>query len=169
MTRIFCAIILVFLAGCSFAPVRISVPDVELPAGSSNGRVCYALSTESAPANFRRATYRADATYESSSLIGEPEAVTLRVYGREAAPAGREGDQAFCADASDADIVLSDVTRLEPGETKPIEVGGGEYSGALADLIARPNYYLGASLAGSSFLEANQRIILENGSISVSF
>ena len=160
---------LLLATACSFAPVRTSVPDIELPAQSSDGRVCYVRVEESAPANFRRATYQADATYEAEALIGSPGPVTFRVYGRVVAPVGWEGGDTFCADVGAGDTVLSDAITLEPDQTKRIEIGGRDYGGELSDLIANPSYYLGASLGGGSVLNSGERITLTDGVVSVSF
>ncbi len=170
MKRLMSLTFLLFvLTACSFAPVRISIQDVVLPAQSSGGNVCYVRSNESAPANFRRATYTANATYEAESLIGSPGPVTFRVYGRVVAPVGREGSDTFCAPVGAGDTVLSDAIMLEPGETKRIEIGGRDYGGELSDLVANPSYYLGASLEGGSVLNSGEQITLTDGVISVSF
>ena len=163
------ALLLFTFTACSFAPIRISIQDVVLPAQSSGGDVCYVRSDEGAPANFRRATYQADATYEADALVGSPGPVTFRVYGRVVAPVGMEGSDAFCAPVGAGDTVLSDAITLEPDETQRVEIGGRDYGGELADLVANPSYYLGASLEGGSVLNSGERITLTDGVVSVSF
>ena len=169
MKRLFPFALLLLVTACSFAPIRINIQDVVLPAQSSGGDVCYVRSDESAPANFRRATYKADAVYEAEALIGSPGPVTFRVYGRVVAPVGKEGSDTFCTTADAGDTVLSDAITLEPNESKPIEIGGRDYGGELADLVSNPSYYLGAALEGGSVLNSGETITLTNGVVSVSF
>lgn len=147
------------LSSCSFAPIRVPVGDVELPGNSSAGLVCYApvAITESAPAGFRGADYRADATYIS---VGDA-AATVRVYGRSTEP------ESPCVFPNEADVPLSDPLTLTPGVTRELIIGGPSYSGALAEVIAAPSYYLGASLTGGVLLGAEERIILTDGEVSV--
>lgn len=164
--------LLLLFSACSFAPISLSVRDITLPAQSSNGNVCYTKVTESAPANFRNATYRADALYEADSLIGSPGPVTFRVYGRATPPEGTDAPDVFCTDAAETDaenIVLSDAITLQPNEIKPTEIGGDTYGGELANLIREPVYYLGVSLEGGSVLNSGETITLTNGEISVYF
>ena len=169
MKRLFPFALLLLVTACSFAPIRINIQDVVLPAQSSGGDVCYVRSDESAPANFRRATYKADAVYEADSLIGSPGPVTFRVYGRVVAPVGEEGSDTFCTTADAGDTVLSDAITLEPNELKPVEIGGRDYGGELADLVSNPSYYLGAALEGGSVLNSGETIMLTNGVVGVSF
>lgn len=147
------------LASCSFAPIRVPIGDVELPGNSSAGLVCYAPTpiTEAAPTGFRGADYRADATYTSASSA----AATIRVYGRSSAP------ESACVFPSDADVPLSDPLTLTPSVTQAVLIGGPSYSGALAELISEPNYYVGASLTGGVLLSTEERISLTNGEISI--
>lgn len=156
------------LVACSFAPLRIPVDDVVLPAGSSGGDVCYVRVDRSSPASFRQASYEATAIYEAAALIGEPQSVTVRVYGRRSAPAGHEGQDSFCVEVSNDDTPLSDELELEPDEPKSIVVGG-EYGEELASLIRRQPFFIGASLSGGGLLESNQRITLTGGVVIVHF
>jgi hypothetical protein len=150
---------LALLAGCSFAPIRIAVPDVEIPGNSSGGLVCYTPTpvTESAPAGFSYADYRADALY--SSVEDNP--ATVVVYGRTSPP------EAPCVFPSDADLQLSSPITLTPGTPTEVLVGGPDYSGTLADLITSESYYIGASLAGGVLISTEERILLSDGEISV--
>ncbi|ADI13332.1 hypothetical protein [Truepera radiovictrix] len=147
------------LASCSFAPIRVPVGDVTIPGNSSAGLICYAPSpiTESAPSGFRGADYRADATYTS---VGDGPA-TVRVYGRTTPP------ESPCVFPSDADVPLSEPITLTPGVTQRVLIGGPNHSGALAELIAQPRYYLGASLTGGVLFSAEEWITLTNGEVSV--
>ena len=163
MTRLFHLTLLsVLLASCSFAPIRIGVRDIALPGNSSQGQVCYVEVTESSRVGFNNATYRADATYTSNAPLGSND-VTIRVYGRESAPANT------CVEVSNADTPLSDPLTLSPDETKEVEIGGSAYGGELADLIVKDTYYLGAALTGGAFLSLEERIELTDGVISVYF
>ena len=166
MKRLYSAMILsmlTLLASCSFAPIRVGVADITLPGNSSMGRVCYVEVTEGSRVGFNDATYRADATYVSNALLG-PNDLTIRVYGRTSEPANP------CVSLSETDdIALSDPVELSSSETKRLEVGGGGYSGDLADLIREDTYWLGAALTGGTFLSLEERIELVDGTISVSF
>ena len=147
------------LAGCSFAPISIGVPDVEIPGNSSQGLICYTPTpiTEAAPANFNGADYRATATYSS---VGTGSA-TVMVYGRSTAP------PSICVVPSAADLPLSKPITLTPGTPQDILIGGPDYGGTLADLIVQPTYYFGASLSGGVLLSDKERITLTDGTISV--
>ena len=147
------------MAACSFAPVSIAVPNVEIPGNSSQGLICYtpAPITEKAPANFSSADYRATASYTS---VGTNSA-TMTVYGRTTAPSTP------CVLPSAADLPLSGPLTLTPGTPQEVLIGGPDYGGTLADLITQPTYYLGASLSGGVLVSQQERIKLTNGSISV--
>ena len=56
---------------------------------------------------------------------------------------------------------------LTPGVSQEVLIGGPDYGGTLADLIAQPTYYIGASLSGGVLASAQERIELTNGKISV--
>ena len=159
VNRFFSGSLLLLLAGCSFAPIRIDVPDVEIPGNSSQGFICYtpAPITEAAPANFSGADYRATATYTS---VGTNNA-TVMVYGRTTAP------PTPCVVPSEADLPLSGPLTLTPGVPQEVLIGGPDYGGTLADLIAAPTYYFGASLSGGVLLSDQERIALTDGTISV--
>ncbi len=156
--------ILLLLVGCSFAPIRVPVPDVAIPGNNSVGAICYAPTpvTESAPAGFNSANYSATATYTSA----ETNAATVTVYGRTTPPPVLS-PSIPCVPPSADDVPLSEPLTLTPGVPQEILVGGPEYGGALADLIAQPNYYFGASLSGGVLLSAEERIRLTDGEISV--
>ncbi len=147
------------LAGCSFAPISIDVPYIEIPGNSSQGRVCYTPSpiTEAAPANFSGADYRATAIYTS---VGTSSA-TVMVYGRTTAP------PTPCVTPSEADLPLSGPLTLTPDVPQEVLIGGPDYSGTLADLIVKPTYYFGASLSGGVLISSQERIRLTDGAISV--
>ncbi len=151
--------VLLLLAGCSFAPIRTAVPDVELPGNSSQGLVCYTPSPIEAavPANFSGADYRATALYTS---VGAQNA-TVTVYGRTTPPAS------LCVTPSAADLTLSGPLTLTPGVAQEVLIGGPDYGGTLADLLTEPSYYVGASLAGGVTLSAQERISLTGGTVSV--
>ncbi len=150
---------LTLLGGCSFAPIRIGVPDVEIPGNSSYGLVCYTPSpvTETAPVGFSGANYRATATYTS---VGTSSA-TVTVYGRTTAPSTP------CVLPSAVDLPLSGPLTLTPGVSQEVLIGGPEYGSTLADLITQPTYYIGASLSGGVLVSQQERIELTNGTISV--
>jgi hypothetical protein len=149
----------VLLAGCSFAPVRVPVADLEIPGNSSGGRICYAPVPleESPPVGFNGADYRATALYQSE---GEGTA-TVTVYGRSTPP------EATCVLPSSADLPLSGPLVLTPGAAQEVLIGGPDYSATLAELIAEPGTYFGASLSGGVLLSLNERIKLTDGEISV--
>ena len=155
---------LALLAGCSFAPIRVPVPDVTIPGNNSAGFICYSPTpiTESAPAGFNSANYSATATYTSA----EAKAATVTVYGRTTPPPTLSPSVPCVAPSAD-DVLLSGPLTLTPGASQDIIVGGPEYGGALADLIAEPSYYFGASLSGGVLLSAEERIRLTDGEISV--
>lgn len=159
MNRLFAGMTLLLLAGCSFAPISIDVPDVEIPGNNSQGRICYtpAPITEAAPASFSGADYRTTATYTSV----ETNNATVMVYGRTTAP------PTLCVIPSEADLPLSGPLTLTPGVSQEILIGGPDYGGTLADLIVQPTYYFGASLSGGVLLSTQERIALTDGSISV--
>ena len=165
MTRLFHSILLVVaLASCSFAPIRIGIQDITLPGNSSQGQICYVKVTEGSRVGFSNATYNASATYTSNAPLGGGD-VEIRVYGRSSEPADT------CVATSDVDIALSEPLTLSPSETKPkpIEIGGGMYGGDLADLIRRDAYWLGAALTGGATLSLEERIKLTDGVVSVYF
>ncbi len=164
MSRLFAAGTLLLLAGCSFAPLKVGVPDVEIPGNDSVGLICYAPTpiTESAPVGFNRADYQATATYTS---VGSSTA-TVTVYGRTTPP---PPGLLPCVASSAADVQLSGPLALTPGVPQEILVGGPEYGDALADLISGANYYFGASLSGGVLVSAEERIRLTDGTISVSY
>jgi hypothetical protein len=151
-----CALV---LSGCSLAPIRVPVGDVTIPGNSSAGLVCYLPTpiTESVPGGFRGADYRADATYTSAGTAP----ATVRVYGRTTPP------ESACVFPSDADTPLSEPITLTPGVTQRVLIGGPTYGGALAELLAQPAYYLGASLVGGVLLSTDEWITLTNGEVSV--
>ena len=155
---------LTLLAGCSFAPISIPVPDVLLPGNNSAGSICYTPTpiTESAPAGFNSANYSATATYTS---VGSSTA-TVTVYGRTTPPQIISPSIPCVAPSAD-DVPLSEPLTLTPGVPQEILVGGPEYGDDLADLIAEPNYYFGASLSGGVLLSDEERIRLTEGEISV--
>ncbi len=155
---------LTLLAGCSFAPIRVPVPDVTIPGNNSAGFICYSPTpiTESAPAGFNSANYSATATYTSA----ETNAATVTVYGRTTPPPAFS-PSIPCVPPSADDVPLSGPLTLTPGTPQDIVVGGPEYGGALADLIAEPSYYFGASLGGGVLLSTEERIRLTDGEISV--
>ena len=148
--------LLTLLSACSFAPIRVAVPDITLPGNDSLGLVCYQEVTEDAPANFRRASYRATATY-SSSVPGNE--VRVQVFGRTSEPGN------LCVDLSSADLALSEPFALRAGEAEAVEVGAGVYGNAFADLIVNDRYWLGATVAGGVLLSAGERITLTDGEI----
>lgn len=147
------------LAGCSFAPIRITVPDVEIPGNSSAGLVCYtpAPVTEAVPLGFTNADYRATALYQSL----EDNPATVTVYGRSSAP------ETPCVFPTAADLPLSSAITLTPEVPTEILVGGPDYSGNLAEVITSENYYFGASLEGGVLISTEERIVLTDGEISV--
>lgn len=147
------------LAGCSFAPIRIPVGDLVIPGNSSAGLVCYVPSpvTEAAPSGFRGADFRADATYTSAGTSP----ATVRVYGRTTPP------ESLCVFPGEADVPLSNPLTLTPSVTQEVLIGGPSYNGALADLIAAPTYYLGASLTGGVLASTEEWISLTDGEVSV--
>lgn len=150
---------LALLAGCSFAPVRVPVADLEIPGNSSGGDICYAPVPleESPPVGFNGADYRATAIYQSE---GEG-AATVTVYGRSTPP------ETPCAPPSSADLPLSGPLVLTPGTAQEVLIGGPDYGATLADLIAEPGTYFGASLSGGVLLSLDERIQLTGGEISV--
>ncbi len=147
------------LTACSFAPIRIDVPDVEIPGNSSGGLICYTPTpvTESAPVGFSYADYRAIADYRSAA--SNP--ATVVIYGRSSPP------EAPCVFPTDADRPLSSPLSLTPGVPTDILVGGPDYSATLAELIGSDSYYFGASLAGGVLISDSERITLTSGEISV--
>ncbi len=147
------------LAGCSFAPIRVAVPDVEIPGNSSGGLICYTPTpvTESISLGFSHADFRATAIYSSA----ENNPATVVVYGRTSAP------ETPCVFPSDADQPLSSPIALIPDTPTVVLVGGSEYSSALADLITADSYYFGASLAGGVLASTEERIVLTGGEVSV--
>ncbi len=155
---------MLLLAGCSFAPIRVPVPDVAIPGNNSVRFICYAPPPiiESAPAGFNSANYSATATYTSAKT----NAATVTVYGR-TTPPPTFSPSVPCVPLSADDVPLSEPLTLTPGVPQEILVGGPEYGGALADLIAEPTYYFGASLSGGVLLSAEERIRLTDGEISV--
>lgn len=163
MNRLFTTSTLLLLAGCSFAPIKVGVPDVEIPGNDSVGFICYAPTpiTESAPVGFNRADYQATATYTS---VGSSPA-TVTVYGRTTPPP----TALPCVPPSAADVQLSGPLALTPEVPQEILVGGPEYGDALADLISEANYYFGASLSGGVLVSTEERIRLTDGTISVSY
>lgn len=158
MNRFFIGSLLSLLAGCSFAPIRIDVPDVEIPGNSSQGLVCYtpAPVTEAAPTNFRGANYQATAVYTSAGT----NSAAVTVYGRVSAP------PTPCVAPSEADLPLSAPLTLTPGTPQEVLIGGPDYNSTLADLITEPTYYFGASLTGGVLLSDRERIELTDGRIS---
>lgn len=150
---------LTLLAGCSFAPIRVAVPDVEIPGNSSGGLICYTPTpvTESVSVGFSHANYRATATYRSSGS----NSATVVVYGRSSPP------EAPCVFPSAADLALSSPLTLTPGVPTDVLVGGPDYSGTLANLITTESYYFGASLEGGVLIGAEERILLTDGEVSV--
>lgn len=137
----------------------MAVDDVQIPAGSSGGRICYVEGTESSPVRFGSATYTAQGTYVSDNPLNN--SVTVRVYGRTEAPASG------CVNSSEADIRLSDEFVLPEGEPTPIVVGGDDYSGKLAEVISHADYWLGAEISGNYTLLDSETILLEQGRIRV--
>lgn len=152
------------MAGCSFAPIRVPVPDVAIPGNNSVGSICYAPTpiTESAPVGFNSANYRATATYTS---VGSSTA-TVTVYGR-ATPPPTFSPSLPCVAPSADDLPLSEPLTLTPGVPQEVVVGGPEYGDALADLITEPGYYFGVSLSGGVLASTEERIRLTDGEISV--
>ncbi len=150
---------LLLLAGCSFAPIRTEVPDVELPGNSSQGFVCYTPSPIEAavPANFSGADYRATALYTSAGTQN----VAVTVYGRTTPP------PSLCVTPSAADLPLSAPLTLTPGAPQEVLIGGPNYGGTLADLLSEPTYYVGAALSGGVFASTQERIRLTGGTVSV--
>ncbi len=148
------------LSACSFAPITVAVPDVTLPGNDSLGLVCYDEVSEQAPANFRRASYSATATYSSSTPGNE---ILVRVYGRATPP------ENLCVGYSAADIPLSNPFPLRAGESQPVEIGAGEYGNAFADLIVNDAYWLGATVAGGVIVSTEESIALTDGVIRVSY
>ena len=164
MKQLYVISTLFLLASCSFAPISIGVPDVEIPGNSSQGLICYTpmAITEGAPANFSGADYRATATYTS---VGTGNA-TVTVYGRTTPPPSLL-PSVPCVAPSATDLQLSGPLTLTPGVSQEVLIGGPDYGGTLADLIAQPTYYIGASLSGGVLASAQERIELTNGTISV--
>ena len=162
MKQLFVGSALLLLAGCSFAPISIGVPDVEIPGNSSQSLICYTPTpiTEAAPTNFNGADYRATATYIS---VGTGDA-TVTVYGRTTPP---PASPLPCVVPSAADMPLAGPITLTPGVPQEILIGGPEYGGTLADLIVQPTYYFGASLSGGVLVSDKEQIKLTNGTISV--
>lgn len=150
---------LLLLAGCSFAPIRTEVPDVEIPGNSSQGLVCYTPSPIEAavPTTFSGADYRATAVYTSAGTAS----ATVTVYGRTLPP------PTPCVTPSAADLTLSAPLTLTPGVPQEVLVGGPDYGGTLADLLTEPRYYVGASLEGGVTLSNQERIRLTDGTVSV--
>lgn len=150
---------LTLLASCSFAPIRVAVPDVEIPGNSSGGLICYTPTpvTESVSVGFSHADFRATATYRSSGN----NLATVVVYGRTSPP------EAPCVFPSEADLPLLSPLTLTPDVPADVLVGGPDYSGTLAELITADSYFFGASLSGGVLASADERIVLSNGEVSV--
>lgn len=149
------------LASCSGPSFSVAVNDVEIPAGSSGGRICYVKGTESSPVRFGSATYTAQGTYSSDNPLND--SVTIRVYGRTEAPQS----DSLCVAASVSDVRLSDDFVLDEGEPTPIEVGGSEYGSKLAEVISHEDYWLGAEISGNYTLLEREKILLTEGRIRV--
>lgn len=149
------------LVGCSGPSFSVAVQDVEIPAGSSGGKICYVKGTESSAVRFGSATYTAEGTYTSNNPFND--SVTIRVYGRTEAPQTASG----CVNASETDIRLSDEFVLPEGEPTPIVVGGSEYGSELAGLISHSDYWLGAEISGNYTLLDGEKILLREGRIRV--
>lgn len=156
-----CVTAAILLVGCSGPSFNVAVQDVEIPAGSSGGKICYVEGTESSSVRFGSATYTAEGTYSSNNPFND--SVTIRVYGRTEAPKTASG----CVDASETDIRLSDEFILPEGEPSPIVVGGSEYGSELAGLISHSDYWLGAEISGNYTLLDGEKILLREGRIRV--
>lgn len=162
VTSLIASLIAIFLlVGCSGPSFSVAVQDVEIPAGSSGGKICYVEGTESSAVRFGSATYTAEGTYTSNNPFND--SVTIRVYGRTEAPQTANG----CVNASETDIRLSDEFILPEGEPTPIVVGGSEYGSELAGLISHSNYWLGAEISGNYTLLDGEKILLREGRIRV--
>lgn len=153
---------LLLLAACAVAPLRLPVQDVSVPAQSSIGNVCYVEVSERLPANFRRVSYEATATFVSEAAAPAP--MTVRVYGRSSGP-----QPIFCVTPGEDDLALSEAYRLEAGVPQRIVAGEGARAETLAELVRSERYWLGLSLDGGTLLDLNEVIRLTEGVIVASF
>ncbi|MEX2540296.1 MAG: hypothetical protein WD314_00750 [Trueperaceae bacterium] len=149
------------LVACSGPSFSVGVRDVVIRASNSGGMICYVKGSESSPVRFSSATYRADGTYSSSNLLAD--SVTIKIYGRTEAPASD------CVAVSEPkNIELSKEITLPVNDSTPVEIGGADYGGQLAEIISRDSYWIGARISGDYTLLDGEEISLENGRISVS-
>lgn len=153
------------LAACSFAPIALNVPDFSIKATDSTDQVCYARMQESTPVGFKNVVYEGDALYTESDGLGGDGTITMRLYGREAIPGTQANDKVTCVTRSAADIALSDDITLTKDTSQRISAGGA----ALANLVTKDNYWLGASVQEGSLIRLPGDIDFSNGKVKANF
>lgn len=133
------------------------------PIANSLGQVCWTEVDTSGAPTLRTATFRADATYDPSSLLTLTDRVRVRIHGRSTEPADR------CTQRDEAtDVPLSDTIELERETSQPVVVGGEAYGADLAELVNDGRFWIGASAAGNVGV-GDERLTFENGRITVGF
>lgn len=151
------------LTACSGSFFTARVAAWETDIANTFGTICYQrVEPPSSPVPFGSATYRADATYDTSAILGSG-TVTLRFYGRATDPG------APCVQAGADDRQLSDDVTLDRGSATPIEVGGATYGAAFAELAQGGPFWLGASAEGNVAFGASEVVRFGEGTLSVGF
>lgn len=151
------------LAACTGGLISVQVPAWDARIFETGGEVCYQqIDAPSSPVPYGRATYRADATYDSNAVVGS-RVVTLRFYGRATAPAGE------CVAPGEADRPLSDDVTLDDGEPKAVAIGGGEYGDDLAALAKNGTFWLGATARGNWAVGTGEIVEFSEGTIRLGF
>ncbi len=153
-----------FLASCSFAPLGIAVPDINLPAGTTFGTICYSEVTESAPVNFTSVKYNAKALYKSGSSLGKFQQLNIVVFARKTDPL--PGSPLKCIlSQSNADKKISGIIQLKSGIAQNISIGGG----TLAGIVSQNKYWIGVATTDSAFISLPGSVKLTNGNIQAFF
>ncbi len=157
-------IALIVLSSCSFAPLGIAVPDIELPAGTTFGTICYSEVRESAPLNFTSVKYNAKALYKSGNSLGKFQQLNVIVFARKTDPAPGLALKCVLSQSS-ADKKISGVIRLKSGIQKDISIGGS----TLASIVTQNKYWIGVASTDSAFISLPGTVNLTNGNIQAFF
>lgn len=164
MRRFLSLITIATLSACSFAPATISVPDFEIPSGSSASFICYGKVTESAPLQFASVVYEGDALYEPGNSLQDNKNITISIYGRSTAPSATDSDVA-CVQASSEDILLSENITLTANETKRVSAGGSK----LAAIVVKDEYWLGAAMNDGTLASLPGMLKFTEGVVKANF
>ena len=158
MRRLVMLALLWLVTGCS-ATFSTQVDDFSVPISNTFEEICWVQVDASGAPPISAATYRAQATYDST--VSVTESVKVQFFGR----ADNPGSD--CTPPNGNDTPLSGVYELARKSSQPIEIGGGEFGRELGRLVEGGTFWLGATAAHN--FGFGEELRFTDGRISVVF